>query len=177
MKLTKIHRGIIYNQKPWLATYIDYNTNKRKQAKNEFEKDFYKLMNNSVFGKTMENLRNRIDFQLVNNADKGMKLQSKANFRSTVKFNEELVGYHMNKTQVTLDKPVYCGVDILDESKITMYNFHYNYIKKQYGDKATLLATDTDSLKYVIETEDLYQDFLQNADEFDFSDYPTNHPC
>jgi hypothetical protein len=177
MILKKIHRGIEYFQKPWLASYIDYNTSKRKQAKNEFEKDFYKLMNNSVFGKTMENLRNRIDFQLVNDADKGMKLQSKANFRNTVRFNEELVGYHMNKNKITLNKPVFCGVDILDESKITMYNFHYNYIKKQYGNKATLLATDTDSLKYVIETNDLYSDFLEKPEEFDFSDYPEDHRC
>eukprot|EP00732_Lithocolla_globosa_P006510 Lithocolla_globosa_v1_NODE_7618_length_923_cov_233.872120.p1 type:complete len:170 gc:universal NODE_7618_length_923_cov_233.872120:2-511(+) len=124
----------------------------------------------------MENLRNRIDFRLVNNQITGSKLQSKANFRSTVEFNPDLVGYHMTKNCITLDKPVYCGVDILDESKITMYNFHYNFIKNKYGDKARLLATDTDSLKYVIETDDLYKDMLTNSDEFDFSDYPTNHP-
>ena len=177
MKLKKIHRGIKFVESEWMKSYIDKNTNLRAMAKNNFEKDFFKLMNNSVFGKTMENLRNRVDVRLVNTKEKLRKLVAKPNFKSRKIFNENLVSVHMSKTSLLMNKPIYLGMCILDLSKIIMYDFHYNYIKSKYADKAKLLFTDTDSLMYEIETEDFYKDISGDVkDRFDTSDYPENHP-
>ena len=177
MKLKKIHRGIKFVESKWMKPYIDKNTNLRAMAKNNFEKDYYKLMNNSVFGKTMENLRNRVDVRLVNTKEKLRKLVAKPNFKSRKIFNENLVSVHMSKTSLLMNKPIYLGMCILDLSKIIMYDFHYNYIKSKYADKAKLLFTDTDSLMYEIETEDFYKDIAGDVkDRFDTSDYPENHP-
>ena len=178
IKLKKIHRGIKFVESEWMKPYIDKNTNLRAMAKNNFEKDFFKLMNNSVFGKTMENIRNRVDVKLVNTKEKLRKLVAKPNLRSPPKiFSENLVSVHMRKTSLLMNKPVYLGMCILDLSKIIMYDFHYNYIKSKYADKAKLLFTDTDSLMYEIETEDFYKDIAGDVkDKFDTSDYPENHP-
>ena len=177
LKVTHIHRGIKFVESEWMKPYIDKNTNLRAKAKNNFEKDFFKLMNNSVFGKTMENIRNRVDVKLVNTKEKFKKLVAKPNFRSRKIFSENLVSVHMKKTSLTMNKPVYLGMCILELSKIIMFDFHYNYIKSKYGDKAKLLFTDTDSLMYEIETEDFYKDISGDVkDRFDTSDYPENHP-
>ena len=177
MKLKKIHSGIKFVESEWMKPYIDKNTNLRAMTKNNFEKDFYKLMNNSVFGKTMENLRNRVDVRLVNTKEKLRKLVAKPNFKSRKIFNENLVSVHMKKTSLLMNKPIYLGMCILDLSKIIMYDFHYNYIKSKYADKAKLLFTDTDSLMYEIQTEDFYKDISGDVkDRFDTSDYPENHP-
>ena len=174
MKLTKIHRVLLFQQSPWLKSYIDFNTERRKQAKNDFEKDFYKLMNNAVFGKTMENLRKRIKIELVNNQKRARKLSMKPSFHGFRIFNEDLVGVHMNIEKLYLNRPIYVGFSILDMSKTLMYDFHYNHIKKMYGSSATLLFTDTDSLAYVIQTNDIYEDMMNFIDLYDTSDYP-NH--
>ena len=177
MKLKKIHRGIKFIESEWMRSYIDMNTKLRAKAKNNFEKDFYKLMNNSVFGKTMENIRNRVNVKLVNSVEKLKKLTAKPNFRSRKIFNENLISVHMKKTSLLMNKPVYLGMCILDLSKTVMFDFHYNYIKPKYGDKAKLLFTDTDSLMYLIETEDFFKDISEDVkDRFDTSDYPENHP-
>ena len=178
MKLKKIHRGIKFTESEWLKPYIDKNTNLRTQAKNNFEKDFFKLMNNSVFGKTMENIRNRVNVKLVSTKEKLKKLVAKPNFKGPPKiFSENLVSVHMKKTSLIMNKPVYLGMCILDLSKIIMFDFHYNYIKPKYGDKAKLLFTDTDSFMYEIQTEDFYKDISGDVrDRFDTSDYPENHP-
>ena len=115
-------------------------------------------MNNSVFGKTMENVRNRVDIQLVNREEKALKLFSKTNFNKRTIFSENLIAVHMHKKKVKLDKPIYLGMSILDLSKTLMYDFHYNYIKPKYGENSMLLFTDTDSLMYEIRTEDFYKD-------------------
>jgi len=177
LKLEKVNKVISFNQEPWMKPYIEFNTEKRKQAKDKFEKDFFKLMNNSVFGKTMENIRNRINFTLVNNEKKMKKLTNKPTFKDRVIFNENLVGVHMLKNKVELNKPIYVGCSVLDLSKTLMYDFHYDFIKRKYGNKAKLLGTDTDSLKYVIETEDLYKDMKKEKERFDFSEYPEEHFC
>ena len=177
MKLKKIHRGIRFVESEWMRLYINTNTNLRAQAKNNFEKDFFKLMNNSVFGKTMENIRNRVDVKLVNTEEKFKKLVAKPNFKSRKIFNENLISVHMKKTSLTMNKPVYLGMCILELSKIVMFNFHYKYIKPKYGNKAKLLFTDTDSFLYEIETEDFYKDIAGDVkDRFDTSEYPENHP-
>ena len=173
-----VHRGIKFIESAWLKPYIDKNTNLRTQAKNNFEKDFFKLMNNSVFGKTMENIRNRVNVKLVNSREKLKKFVAKPNFKGPPKiFSENLVSVHMKKTSLTMNKPVYLGMCILDLSKIIMFDFHYNYIKPKYGNNAKLLFTDTDSLFYEIQTEDFYKDIAGDVkDRFDTSDYPENHP-
>ena len=177
LKITCIHRGIKFVESEWMKPYIDKNTNLRTKAKNNFEKDFFKLMNNSVFGKTMENIRNRVDVKLVNTKEKLRKLAAKPNFKGRKIFSENLVSVHMKKTSLTMNKPVYLGMCILELSKIIMFDFHYNYIKSKYTDKAKLLFTDTDSLMYEIQTEDFYKDISGDVkDRFDTSDYPENHP-
>ena len=178
LKLKKIHDGIKFIESEWMKPYIEMNTNLRTQAKNNFEKDFYKLMNNSVFGKTMENVRNRVNVKLVNTEEELKKLVAKPNLKSPPKiFSENLVSVHLKKTSLTMNKPVYLGMCILDLSKTIMYDFHYNYIKPKYEEKAKLLFTDTDSFMYEIETEDFYKDISKDVkDRFDTSDYPENHP-
>ncbi|PFX18050.1 hypothetical protein AWC38_SpisGene17607 [Stylophora pistillata] len=176
LRLKKIYRGIKFEEEPWLKSYIELNTNLRTNAKNEFEKDFFKLMNNSVFGKTMENIRKRVDVRLLNNRKKAQKLSAKPNFKHCTIFDENLIAIHMGRTSIKFDKPVFCGMAILDLSKTLMYDFHYNYIKKKYGDKAKLLFTDTDSLMYEIETEDFYKDIAADVEEkFDTSNFPKDH--
>ena len=177
LRLTRIRRGIKFEESDWLKPYIDMNTKLRTKAKNNFEKDFFKLMNNSVFGKTIKNIRKRVDVKLVNDRVKAEKLVAKPNFNHLNIFCEELVAIHMKKTNLTMNKPVYLGMSILDLSKTIMYEFHYNYIKPKYGDKAILLFTDTDSLMYEIQTEDFYKDISGDVkDRFDTSYYPPNHP-
>ena len=170
LKLTKVHRVSEFNQSPWLKPYIDFNTERRKDAKNAFEKDFFKLMNNAVYGKSMENLRKRVDVRLITNEKKLLKMASKPTYVSSKIFNEDLVAVHKIKEILNLNRPAYVGMCILDLSKTLMYDFHYNYIKKKYGEKAKLLFTDTDSLTYQIETDDVYQDFWIDKDRFDNSD-------
>ena len=171
LKVVKIHRVLKFDQSPWLKKYIDYNTTKRTHAKNAFEKDFFKLMNNSVFGKTMENLRKRVSVKLITDEQKLLKLSNKPTFVSMKIFNEDLVAVHTTKELLTLNRPAYVGMCILDLSKTLMYDFHYNYIKKKYHNKAKLLFTDTDSLTYEIESKDIYEDFWKDKELFDNSNY------
>ena len=133
-------------------------------------------MNNSVFGKTMENLRKRINVKLVTEYKKLDKLTSKPTYVSSKIFNENLMALHEIKEALTLNRPACVGMCILDLSKTLMYDFHYNYIKENYGNKAKLLFTETDSLTYEIEAEDVYKDFWNDKDMFDNSDYPENSP-
>ena len=176
LKIKKVHRVLEFDQSPWLKQYIDFNTEKRKNAKNAFEKDFFKLMNNSVFGRTMLNLRKRVDVRLVTDEKKLDKLTSKPTYVSSKIFNENLMAVHKVKEALTLNSPAYVAMCILDLSKTLMHDFHYNYIKKKYGDRAKLLFTDTDSLTYEIEAEDVYNDFWNDKDMFHNSDYPENSP-
>ena len=109
MKLTKIHRGIKFKESPWLKVYIDLNTKLRSCAKNDFEKDFFKLMNNSVYGKTLENIRNHKDIRLINNRELANRYASKPNFQHCTIFDESLIAIHMKRTKLVLDKPIYLG--------------------------------------------------------------------
>jgi hypothetical protein len=176
LKVKKVHRVLSFTQNNWLKEYIDFNTEMRKKAKNEFEKDFYKLMNNSVFGKTMENVRKRVNINL-RNENQLVKDAKKPHFKSYRIYDENLIAVEMGKTNVNLNKPMFVGFSILELSKTLMYDFHYNTMKAKYGEKATLLFTDTDSLCYHIKTDDLYEDMLTMKDQFDFSEYPKEHLC
>ena len=133
-------------------------------------------MNNSVFGKTMENLCKRVDFRLVTNEKKLDKLTSKPAYVSSKIFNENLMAVYKVKETLTLNRPAYVGMCILDLSKMLMYDFHYSYIKKKYNNRARLLFTDMDSLTYEIEAEDVYKEFWNDKDMFDNSDYPESSP-
>ena len=170
--LEKVHRVIEFNQSAWLKPYIDFNTDLRTKAKNDFEKDFFKLMNNSVFGKTMENIRKHKDIKIVTNTKAYLKNVMKPNFKSGVLFGENLMGCEMGKTKVVMNEPVYLGQAILDLSKIVMYKFHYDYMVPKYGDNLKLCYMDTDSLVYHIKTEDFYEDIAGDIEErFDTSGY------
>ena len=175
-ELVKIWKGVKFEERPWLKEFIEINVKLRQEAKNAFEKNFFKLMNNAVFGKTMENLRKRQTIDLVCDEKKFLKLVAKPNYGHTTRFNENIVGVHMKRTKIFFDKPVYVGQAILDISKTCMYDFHYNYVKRKWP-KAQLCFTDTDSLLYRIETEDLFQDISGDvAENFDTSEFPSDHP-
>ena len=158
-KLTKVHRILKFKQSDWLKKYIDFNIDKRKNEANSFEKNYFKLMNNSAFGKTMENLRKRMSVKLVNNAQDYVKCISKPSFVSQKIFSKDFVAIHEIKPVLILNKPIYVGFSILDLSKLLMYEFHYKDIKSKFH--AKLLFTDTDSLIYEIKTEDVYEDFIK----------------
>ena len=177
IKITKIHRGIKFTEKKWMKKYITLNTNMRINAKTKFEKNFYKLMNNSVFGKTIGNIRKRVNIDFVTSKKKAEKLFAKPNYDKTTIFSQDLIAVHMKKTEFIFDKPIYTGMCILDLSKLLMFDFHYNYIKKKFGDDAKLLFTDTDSLEYEIETENVYKDISSDVQKyFDTSNYSPDHP-
>ena len=135
-------------------------------------------MNNSVFGKTIENIRKRQNVFLVDNRAKAAKLTCRPNFDRATIFDRNLVAIHLKKTEVYFNKPVYVGQAILDLSKLLMFDFHYNYIQRKYTYKrAKLLFTDTDSLMYQINTDDFYADISERykGTKFDTSDYPPDH--
>ena len=171
-----MHHVIEFTQSRWLKPYINFNTERRKDAKSEFEKDFFKLMNNSVIGKMTENVRNHQDVKLAHNVKQFKNLTAKPNFKSFKIFTEELTAVHMAKQDILLNKATYVGMTILDISKTFMYEFHFNHIKLTYGNRAVLM-TDTDSLVYSIETDDLYDDTCHNFDLYDTSEYPSDHPA
>ena len=178
MRLTKIHRALRFEQRPWMEPYIQMNTELRKKAANGFEKDLYKLMNNSVFSKMMENLRKRVDIRLVHlkEEDKLRHLIASPAFARANIFDSDLAAVQMHKSRLYLNRPVYVGMSILNLSKHLMYDFYYNEMKAQYRDRCQLLYTDTDSLLLEVQTEDVYQDMAKHACLYDTSDYPEDHP-
>ena len=153
MKLAKIHRVLEFKQSDWLKKYIDLQ--KRMNAANDFEKDFSKLIINSVYGKTMENLRKRVNVRLVNKAEDFLKYISKPTYITHKMFVKDYAAIHEIKPVLILNKPIYVGFTVLDLSKWKMYDFHYNFIKKNFD--AELLFTDTDSLTYEIKSENVYK--------------------
>ena len=173
--LKSVHRVFQFNQKAWLKPYIDMNAKLDKEAKNEFEKDFFKLMKNSVFGKTMENVRKHSDIKLLTTKEKRSKLVSESNYHTTKHFSENLLATEMKKTKLKMNKPVYLGTSILDISKTLMYEFWYDYVKPKYKDKAKLCYMDTDSFVINIFTEDFFEDINNDVERwFDTSNYDKN---
>ena len=138
--LENVHQAIEFDQSAWMKPYIDFNTNLRTQAKNDFEKDFFKLMNNAVFRKTMENIRKHRNIKLVTNKESYLKTVMKPNFKSGILFGENLMGCEMDKIKVVMKKPVYLGQVILDLSKTVMYEFHYDYMLPKYGQECLKLC-------------------------------------
>ena len=163
-------------QSAWLADYINLNQRLRAAASNDFEKDFFKLMNNAIYGKTCENQKKRTDIKLVLNEQKRKSLIEKPHCIGFKIFGENLAAVEMRKIQLMINKPFYVGFSVLELSKLHMARFHYEYIVPKYGEKANLLFTDTDSHMYYIETEDVYEDFWQDRDRFDFAGFPRVDP-
>ena len=131
MKRTKIHKVLKFKESGWMKKYIDFNTEKRTNAANSFEKGFFKLMINSVYGKTMENLQKRINVRLVNNEKDFLKYTSKPTGQTSKPiFDKNYAAIHEIKPVLTLNKPIYVGFTVLELSKRLMYDFHYNFIKK-----------------------------------------------
>ena len=177
LKFKKVHRIIEFNQKAWLKPYIDMNTELRKVAGNDFEKDFYKLMNNAVFGKTMENVRKHRDIKLVTTDKKRSKLVSEPNYHTMNYISEDLSIIEMKRMKVKMNKPIYLGLSILDISKILMYEFWYDYMKPKYNDNVKLCYMDTDSFVMNIKTEDFCKDIANDVEKrFDTSNYEVNRP-
>ena len=175
--LERVHHVIEFDQSAWLKPYIDMNTKLRAQVENDFEKDFFKLMNNSVFGKTIENIRKHKDIKLATNAKNYLKNVMKPNFKSGILFGENLMGCEIDQVKVVMNKLVYLSQAILDLSKIVMYKFHYDYMILKYGDNLKLCYKDTDSHAYDIQTEDFYADIADDMHErFDTSGYANDRP-
>ena len=168
MKLNKIHKILKFKQCDWLKQFVDFNTDKRKNAADKFEESFFKLMINIVFAKTMENLRKSVE--LINNAKDYVRCVSRPSFVSQKIFSKNFVAVHRIKPVLALNKPLYVGFSTLELSKSLMNEFHYGYIKNKFD--AKLLFTDTDSLVYEIKKENVYKDFYLYKDLFDLSGYP-----
>ena len=153
------------------------NTELRKVAVNDFEKDFYKLMNNAVFGKTMENIRKHRDIKLVTTYKKRSKSVSEPNYHTINLISEDLSIFEMKKTKVKMNKPIYLGLSILEISKILMYEFWYDYMKPKYDNKVKLCYMDTDSFIMNIKMNDFYEDIASDVENrFDTSNYEVNRP-
>ena len=177
LKLKKVHSIIKFNQAEWLKPCIDMNTELRKIVKNDFEKDFFKLMNNAVFGKIMENVRKHRDIKLVTTDKKRNKLVSEPNYHTINLISENLSIIEMKRIKVKMNKSIYLGLPILEISKLLMYEFWYDYMKPEYGDYVNLCYTDTDSFIMNIKTEDFYKDVANDVEKrFDTSNYEVDRP-
>ncbi|CAG8552482.1 13913_t:CDS:2 [Acaulospora colombiana] len=177
--LTKIHRAIEFNQSPWMKPFMEELARSRALAKKDFEKNMYKLLGNANYGKTVENVRKyqRIDFvRPEGESKKFKKLVADPSYKSHRILAENLVGISRHQSKARLSKPIFIGMSVLDESKITMYNFYYNIMKARYGDNVEVVYTDTDSLILLIRTENVYKDMVEMQEHLDFSDYKPEHP-
>ena len=166
LKLIRVHSFISFRQEAWLKPYIDLNTELRKNTKNEFEKDFYKLKINSIYGKTVQNDRKHRDIKLVTTEATRNKLESEPNYHSTKCISEHLLVMEMKKTEVKINKPIYLGQAVLDLSKTLKFEFWYDYLKPMYGDKIRLCYTDTDSFIMHVKTDEFYKDISADADKW-----------
>ena len=175
IKVTKVHKILTFDEKPFLKNYIDLNTNLRKKAKNDLEKDLFKLMNNAIFGKSMENVLNRSNIKLINNdPEKLLKLIREPNFQHAYQISDKLCLVESTPIKTVFNKPIYIGACILETSKLHMYQFWYEHLKNKYN--VELIYTDTDSFIIHVETDDIYKDMLEDKHLYDFSEYPKNHP-
>ena len=191
----KIHKTLEYSQKPWLKPYIDINTKARQNAKSEFEKSFYKLLNNSVYGQCLMDVTKFVDFDLITSKEKyewrlrkpyliknepwTFRCKNCQDTDSDKECTEEdscVIAIEKIKTTVFLNRPMYLGFKVLELSKQLMYEFWYDYLKPSYQDKIKLLCTDTDSFIFEIECDDICSEMNKYKNMFDFSNYGKKHP-
>ncbi|XP_076383902.1 uncharacterized protein LOC143261216 [Megalopta genalis] len=178
LKLKKIHRILKFEQSCWLRRYIDLNTRLRANANNYFSKNLFKLMNNAVFGKTMENVRNHVNVKLLSrwSGRHGAKhLIARPNFHSCTVFSEDFVAVQMNQFSIKFYKPIYIGMSVLDISKLHLYDFHYGYMLPNFQERCRILYTDTDSLIYQIICDDAYEMIKRDIHRYDTSNYDRNN--
>ena len=173
MKLKKIHRILKFKQKDWMKPYIDFNTEKIKEATNDADKNLFKLLNNAVYGKTMQNLRRKIKITIVKNEKDIFKHISKPSYVSHKIFDKNLVAIHKKKICLTLNKSIYVGYTVLETSIRAMYAFYYDFIKKKFN-HFKLLLPDTDSLCYEICDENPYEISYEHREYFDLSNNSKN---
>ena len=174
--VTKIHRILSFSQSAWLKPWINLCTRQRMMATSDFESDLAKLQANATFGKTMENVRNRVNVRLIVDPNKLTKAVSKPSFRQSEIINPDLVMVRGARAQIKLNKPIAVGFSVLELSKLVMYEFYYEFMKRKYGDKCSLLFTDTDSLCMAIKTDDLYVDMKRDLEFYDTSNFERDHP-
>ena len=163
--ITKIHRVLAFKQSPWLKTYIDFSTQMRANSSSTFAKDVYMFMNNSVFGKTQENLRNRVNVEVVTKRDVALKRACRPSFKRSMTIQSDLVVMQNAVSNLELNKPVYIGFSILDLSKLRMYKFHYEKLPSRHEDNIRLCFIDTDTLLYEIDAVDIFQDMAEYIDD------------
>jgi len=173
--ITNIHRIVSFFQRRWLKPWIDVCTRQRLMARSDFEADLAKLQANATFGKTMENVRNRVNVRLIVDPNKLTKAVSKPSFRQSEIINPDLVMVKASRGKIMLNKPIAVGFAILELSKLIMYQFYYDVMKQNYGDRCSLLFTDTDSLCMTIQTEDWFGDMQADLDYFDTSNFEPDH--
>ena len=176
LELGKIHRVLSFTQGQWLKPWIDMCTAQRQRATSDFESDLAKLQANATFGKTMEQVRHRVNIRLIADPKKLTKAVSKPSFRQSEIVNDDLVMVRGTRLKVKLNKPIAVGFAILELSKLTMYKFYYNHLKPKYEDRCSLLFTDTDSLCCEIQTKDIFDDMKQDLTEYDTSNFAKEHP-
>ena len=172
LQVTKVHRVLQFEQSKWLQPYIQLNTLERKASSNKFEENFYKLMSNSAFGKTLESKRKRLQVEIGRTREELLAQTNKKWMKTYKIFDNQLAAISFNQRKLYWDKPTIVGATILDLSKRRMYRFHYKYMKPNF--KTLVLYSDTDSLIYEIESDDLYKNLKENEsiyNEFDFSNY------
>ena len=178
MVVDKIHEIISFKQSNWLEKYINFKTQKRNMAKNDFEKDFYKLLNNAFYGKTMENVRNRLGLKIFKKDEykKIIKYQSRLTFDGIHKSYENCDSYVFRKNEVLMDKPIYLGFVVLELSKLHMYETYYDKLQPYFGqENIQLHYIDTDAFVLSLKTQDIIKDLKNLEDIFDFSNLDKNH--
>ena len=177
LKVIKVHRILTFHEKQFLKEYIDLNTELRIKSKNNLEKDLFKLRNNAIFGKSMENVLNRSNIKLINNnPEKLLKLIKQPNFENAYQISNRLALVESKPIKTVFNKPIYMGTVILETSKLHMYQFWYDHLKQKYNDKIELIYNDTDSFVIQVQTDDIYKDMLEDRHLYDFSDYPKDYP-
>ena len=178
MIVDKVHNIISFKQSKWLEEYISFNTRKRNQAVNVFEKDFYKLLINAFYGKTMENVRNRLKMKFIKKDDhrEKMKQQSKITFNGVHKSYENCDSYTFKQNEVLMDKPIYLGFTVLELSKLLMYETYYDKLQPYFGqENIQLHYMDTDSFVLSVNTKNIIKDLRNLEDIFDFSNLDKTH--
>ena len=178
IKVDKVHKILTFDEKVFLKKYIYLNTELRKHRKNDLETDLFKLMNNSIFGKSMENVLNKSNVKLINNdPEKLLKLIKEPNFEHIHKISDKQVLVQSKPVKTKFKKPIYLGACVLETSKLHMYKFWYDYLKVKYENNVNFLYSDTDSYKLEIFTDDVYENMKNDNHLFDFSEYPKDHKC
>ena len=178
MKVIKLRTVYQFDQKPIIKDYIDFNTNQRKLAKTDFEKNLYKLLNNALYGKTIENVRNHVNIDLISiyDEEKIMERQSKLSFDGLIKCYDEFIAYKFKKSKITFKQPIYLGFSILELSKLLMYEYYYEKFQPYWQNNLQLCYMDTDSFILSIRTNDIIKDLKHFEHHFDFSDLDKSHP-